>query len=229
MQVGAAQIRAAQVGAVQVGATQVALGRLPECWRSPRWRSRSSTISLVERDVEARTASVHRMVQAVVRDGLDEEGKKTWAERVVKALDKVFPTGPGGPEFETWGLCERLYPQALAVAGHVERLAIELWKAAHLLTVAGVYAWRRSNYEEAEPLYQRALAIWEKALGPDHPDIGNSLNNLANLYADQGRYVRRSSSASEPSRSGRRPLAPTIPPSGIHWSASRTSTASRGA
>jgi tetratricopeptide (TPR) repeat protein len=38
----------------------------------------------------------------------------------------------------------------------------------------------------AEPLYQRALAIWEKALGPDHPNVAMSLNNLAGLYRDQG-------------------------------------------
>jgi hypothetical protein len=28
--------------------------------------------------------------------------------------------------------------------------------------------------EVAEPLYRRALAIDEKALGPDHPDVANS-------------------------------------------------------
>ena len=33
------------------------------------------------------------------------------------------------------------------------------------------------------------LAIREKALGAEHPDVANSLNNLANLYQDQGRYT----------------------------------------
>ena len=37
--------------------------------------------------------------------------------------------------------------------------------------------------------YKRSLAIYEKALGPEHPDVGTSLNNLAALYADQGRYA----------------------------------------
>ena len=36
---------------------------------------------------------------------------------------------------------------------------------------------------------KRALAIREKALGPDHPDVAASLNNLATLYIDQGRYA----------------------------------------
>ena len=47
----------------------------------------------------------------------------------------------------------------------------------------------RAAYAEAEPLHQRSLAIREKALGPDHPDVGTSLNNLAELYQAQGRYA----------------------------------------
>ncbi|WP_172437642.1 tetratricopeptide repeat protein [Acidithiobacillus marinus] len=42
-------------------------------------------------------------------------------------------------------------------------------------------------YALAEPLYQRALAISEKVLGPEHPDTAASLNNLAMLYDAQGR------------------------------------------
>ena len=38
----------------------------------------------------------------------------------------------------------------------------------------------------ARPLYERALAIREKALGPEHPDTATSLNNLAVLLQDQG-------------------------------------------
>jgi len=34
---------------------------------------------------------------------------------------------------------------------------------------------------EAEPLYRRALAIFEGSYGPDHPDIATNLNNLAGL------------------------------------------------
>jgi len=36
------------------------------------------------------------------------------------------------------------------------------------------------------------LAIREKALGPDHPDVATSLNNLAELYRLQGRFAETS-------------------------------------
>ena len=37
-------------------------------------------------------------------------------------------------------------------------------------------------------MYQRALAIDETSLPPDHPDLAIDLNNLAELYHSQGRY-----------------------------------------
>jgi hypothetical protein len=37
----------------------------------------------------------------------------------------------------------------------------------------------RGNYSQAEPLYQRSLAIDEKVLGKEHPDVATTLNNLA--------------------------------------------------
>ena len=42
---------------------------------------------------------------------------------------------------------------------------------------------RQGKYVEAEPLYKRALVIREKALGPNHPDVAQSLNNLALVYS----------------------------------------------
>ncbi len=55
------------------------------------------------------------------------------------------------------------------------------------LSIASLY-YDQGKYAEAEPLNQRALAIWEKALGPEHPDVARSLNNLAMVYTDQGKY-----------------------------------------
>ena len=49
----------------------------------------------------------------------------------------------------------------------------------------------------ARPYYERALAIYEQALGPDHPDTARSLNNLAILcyherqLAEAARLMRR--------------------------------------
>ena len=39
----------------------------------------------------------------------------------------------------------------------------------------------QGKYAEAEPLYARAIEIWEKALGPEHPNVATVLNNRAGL------------------------------------------------
>src|SRR5713101_1248386 len=42
---------------------------------------------------------------------------------------------------------------------------------------------------EAATLAQHALLYFERASGPDHPDVANLLNNLAGICADQGDYT----------------------------------------
>ena len=39
----------------------------------------------------------------------------------------------------------------------------------------------QGKLDEAEEPTRRALAVWEKALGPDHPTVAAGLNNLALL------------------------------------------------
>jgi tetratricopeptide (TPR) repeat protein len=43
------------------------------------------------------------------------------------------------------------------------------------------------QYTQADTLYQRALAIREKAFGANHPDVAASLENLAALCREMGR------------------------------------------
>jgi CHAT domain-containing protein/Tfp pilus assembly protein PilF len=51
-----------------------------------------------------------------------------------------------------------------------------------------VQLYSEGRYSEAIPIAQRALAIQEKALGADHPDVATALTKLAWLYERQGRY-----------------------------------------
>jgi tetratricopeptide (TPR) repeat protein len=59
-------------------------------------------------------------------------------------------------------------------------VATNLNNLAELYRVQGKYA-------EVELLYQRALAIREKALGPEHPNVAQSLENYAVLLQETGR------------------------------------------
>ena len=57
--------------------------------------------------------------------------------------------------------------------------------ASSLSNLATLYS-MQGKYAEAEPLQKRGLAIREKALGPNHPDVANSLHNLANSVRGSG-------------------------------------------
>ena len=53
--------------------------------------------------------------------------------------------------------------------------------------VVGLYS--QGKYSEATSIAIQALALAESKSGPDHPDVGTSLNNLAALYRVQGRIA----------------------------------------
>lgn len=49
---------------------------------------------------------------------------------------------------------------------------------------------KKGKYDEAVTLTERAMAIREKVLGPDHLEVADSLHALASLYDDQSDYVK---------------------------------------
>jgi tetratricopeptide (TPR) repeat protein len=57
------------------------------------------------------------------------------------------------------------------------------------LTTQGAEALRRGHNERAEILFKGVLGVQEQALGPDHPDLVATLNNLADVYYRLGRYA----------------------------------------
>ena len=60
---------------------------------------------------------------------------------------------------------------------------------ANALNAQALKLYGEGKYAEAIPLAQRALAIGESTLGPDHPYVGSFLDNLAALYIAEGRYA----------------------------------------
>ncbi len=65
----------------------------------------------------------------------------------------------------------------------------EALNEANLLNEQVIQLYQQGQYAQAIPLAQKVLTIREKALGPDHPDVAQSLNNLALLYQEQGHYA----------------------------------------
>ncbi|MGH9936961.1 MAG: tetratricopeptide repeat protein, partial [Blastocatellia bacterium] len=123
-----------------------------------------------------------------------------------KLIEVDSPNGAQGPEPIQWIAAEagtyRLEvrsPEKEAGVGRYEVKIVELRAATEtdraLMKALGLYneaenLLRGGKYDEAIPLAERAFALREKALGPNHPDIANSLYNLALLYYAKGNYAK---------------------------------------
>jgi tetratricopeptide (TPR) repeat protein len=141
---------------------------------------------LIRRQAQAGTVTMHRLVQAVVREQLGEEEQRQWAERVLRLVAAAFPA----PEVAAWEQCQRLLPHALVCVGHAERWGFCFPEGARLLLLhhAGEYLRRRAQQDTALLLLQQALVLREQTLGADHLDVATILNSLAVLYRQRGQY-----------------------------------------
>jgi tetratricopeptide (TPR) repeat protein/DNA-binding XRE family transcriptional regulator len=142
--------------------------------------------SLVHRHADTRTFTMHRLVQVVLKDLMDEETRREWAECALRAVHHVFPhevaTG-GWPRF-----CQRYLPHALYCIQHIEGERLRFPEAAQLLTRVGTYLKDRACYDEAQQLFQQALRLQEQFPLPEYHTLTETLHQLGQLYFKQGRY-----------------------------------------
>jgi len=129
--------------------------------------------------------TIHRLVQLMLKKGMNQDTQHTWAQRAVLVINYLFPS----PDYENWSLCFALLPQAKNSAALIEQWSIESVEAARLLNDVGIFLENQGEYKEAHGLIGRALDLDRKVQGEEHPDTATSVNNLAFLYARQGRYA----------------------------------------
>ena len=65
----------------------------------------------------------------------------------------------------------------------------DLLKAADELDLKAEESNKQGLFAEAETLYRRSAEIREAVFGPEHPDVANSLNNLAILLSELGKHA----------------------------------------
>lgn len=143
--------------------------------------------SLVSRDRKTKTLSIHRLVQAMLRDGLDETQQRFWAERAVKVVSHVFPSGDG----KTWLLCEKCLPHIQASAMLIKQWKMQFNEAIDLLERASSYL---AQHSRVAKLFQKlSHSIREQKFGPDHITVANSFRVLGDLDQDQAHYAEAES------------------------------------
>ncbi len=132
--------------------------------------------------IEGEALSVHRLVQVVTWDRMDEGEREVWAtaaqRRMGDALDLDMPTMSGRLDE-----IAALIPHALA-AGEFE--GGDSGEKAWILDRAATFSQLRADFSEAEALFRRALDISEAARGSDHPTVASRANNLGGVLQARG-------------------------------------------
>jgi tetratricopeptide (TPR) repeat protein len=148
-----------------------------------------SEVSLLKHDPfeDATPAvSVHRVVQTVGRARSEANGSTQYAaERLIGRLVAIYPNKNESYDPRSWPLCAQLTPHLLYDASVVARWPELLDRASNY------FIGRRDqrDFARSRPLFQRAVAIYEEALGREHPSTAGCFRNLAYLLQAQGDFA----------------------------------------
>src|SRR5579872_649153 len=143
------------------------------------------TFSLLRRNTETHTLSMHRLVQAVLKDSMGAAMQQCWAERAVRAVNCAFPDSE---QVANWEQCRRCLPQVQVCVQHIEQYNLAFPEAARLLDAAGMYVLEQAHYTQAASLLRKALGIRIDVQGQNHIDVAESLTNVAGVSLYQGKY-----------------------------------------
>jgi Tfp pilus assembly protein PilF len=152
------------------------------------WQERDETVgalaatSLVTVPAENHLR-VHRLVQAVTRDQLDDDQAAEWAKRAVTLVKAIVPPDPS--DYRSWPVYAKLAPHIEAVAGHASRQPFQEERII-LLRKVGVYLSVSGQLRAARITFERGLAISQAAYGPDHAEVGLALGNLGEVQFQLG-------------------------------------------
>lgn len=135
-------------------------------------------------EVHEEGLTVHRLVQAVVRDRLPAEDRRVWADAAVRLVDHEFPES--SDDIDTWPACARWLPHALAAASHAEVYDVAREARARLLARFAVYLQGRAAFAEAKGYLEQALALHEAAYGAADPRVAAVLRSLGSVLHDLG-------------------------------------------
>jgi len=133
------------------------------------------------------TIRLHRLVREIAAARREAAAREKLRSTLIEALAIVFPQDVFDDP-KTWPRVRRLDAVALALVGSASEppAGTERSTSGLLSRLASYRHAALAAYEQARPLYARALAICEEARGPEHPDTATSLNNLATLLEAQG-------------------------------------------
>jgi len=144
------------------------------------------TYSLLQRDAETKTLTMHRLVQTVLRETMDEKMQHHLAEQAVRVVNHILPDIDG----------DVLASQHFSFFSHAQQCAVQIERyrllspeAGQLLTTLAEYEQVCAQYVQAKKHLAQAQEIYEQMNETTHPEMHRVLSVLAKVWYKQGKYV----------------------------------------
>ncbi|MEU4569567.1 FxSxx-COOH system tetratricopeptide repeat protein [Micromonospora sp. NPDC023956] len=128
--------------------------------------------------------TVHRLVQAVLRDQLSPTTAGHLRARIANVLGTAEPGDPRDPT--AWPGWVRLLPHLLAA----DPAASDNTGVRDLACRAIIFMMARGNTRSAQRLAEHLYGQWKNSLGPDHPHTLKAVTELVWAYRDLGEMDR---------------------------------------
>jgi tetratricopeptide (TPR) repeat protein len=140
--------------------------------------------------LEGGSFRIHRLVQEITRERCDERKDSASLVAMLEVVNR-YPMGDP-TDVRSWHLWEPLVAHVAAAGDRGDAHSIGT-PTTRLMNQAALYWKQRIRFPEAERIFRRAIAIDERTLGPDHPQMAIGLSNLASLL-----YARNRLAEAEP-------------------------------
>lgn len=162
------------------------LTRVPDPFKLNEALETLRKYSLLQRDGSTPLLGIHRLVQTVLQQSMDQKTHREWAERTVRAVYAALPENDSGSFSD-----QRYYlPHIQVAATFIKQYHLHSPEAAHLLFRAGAFLYFHGFYHQSHIFHQQALSIREQELASDPLAIAESLNALALLFRVQSDYPK---------------------------------------
>jgi hypothetical protein len=128
--------------------------------------------------------TVHRLLQTVVRNSLDDDTQREWAGFALAVVTAGFPDDWKDSRVRPW--CQRLVSHAMAAARHSRRLDAPRAAVSPLPDRVGGYLGHSGSFATARDLYETILGAREGTLGARDPATLTARANFAHFTGEAG-------------------------------------------
>jgi tetratricopeptide (TPR) repeat protein len=143
-----------------------------------------SRFALVKVDRDSNSLQIHRLVQAVIRSQMSDEGQVEARHEVHKVLAGARPRQGETDDPANWSTYDIIWPHlGPSLADECDDR-----RTRQLLIDWVRYQWKHGKFDSALVLGRRLEDLWTQYLGPDHQQTLHLRFQIANILRSQGKF-----------------------------------------